>query len=109
MADDALIVPVVVPSGSLHFATVSSAATIQDVQDYLTANEDVTTEILQDLEPYGWAMQRIRTEHSGRQWEEEELEALGNGACSYLVVYYATYIPVHGQVSSLRLIMSLRC
>ena len=80
MADDTLIVPVIVPSGSLHFATVSSAATVQDVQNYLTAQGEITSEILGDLEPYGWAMQRIRSEHNGRQWEEEELEALGNGA-----------------------------
>ena len=79
MADDTLIVPVVVPTGSLHFATVSSTATVQDVQDYLVADDAVKLEVLGDLEPYGWAMQRIRSEHNGRQWEEEELEALGNG------------------------------
>ena len=79
MADDMLIVPVVVPPGSLHFATVSSSATVQDVQDYLTSDESIVSEVLGDLEPYGWAMQRIRSEHNGRQWEEEELETLGNG------------------------------
>lgn len=79
MTDDTLIVPVVVPSGSLHFATISSTGTVQDVQDHLITDEDITSEILGDLEPYGWAMQRIRSEHNGRQWEEEELEALGNG------------------------------
>lgn len=80
MADDTLIVPVIVPSGSLHFATISSSGTIQNVQDYFITNEEVKSEIFGDLEPYGWAMQRIRTEHTGRQWEEEELEALGDGA-----------------------------
>lgn len=79
MADDTLIVPVIVPSGSLHFANVSSTGTVQHVQDYLTAHEEISSEILGDLEPYGWAMQKIRSEHSGRQWEEEELETLGNG------------------------------
>jgi diaphanous 1 len=79
MADDKLIVPVVIPSGSLHFATLPSTATIQDVQDYLVAIDSVKIEILGDLEPYGWATQTVRSEHNGRQWEEEELEALGNG------------------------------
>ena len=79
MAEDTLIVPVVVPSGSLHFATVPSTATVQEVQDFLVSDDHVRYEVLGDLEPYGWAMQRIRNEHNGRQWEEEELEALGNG------------------------------
>lgn len=79
MADDSLIVPVVVPSGTLHFATLSSGATVQDLLDDLTTNEEITLQLLGDLQPYGWAIQHIRKEHSGRQWEEEELEALGNG------------------------------
>lgn len=79
MADHALIVPVVLPLGSLHFATVSRDGTVQDVVENLVSNHEVTTEILGDLPAYGWALQRIRKEHNGRQWEEDELEALGNG------------------------------
>ena len=79
MPGDPLIVPTVVPGGSLHFATVVSDGTVQDVLETLVANPEVTSEVLGDLEPYGWAVQRIRHEHSGRQWEEDELEALGNG------------------------------
>ena len=50
------------------------------MQDYLVTNEEITSEILGGLESDGWAMQRIRAEHNGRQWEEEELEGLGDGA-----------------------------
>ena len=80
MADDTLIVPVIAPSGTLHFATIPSSGTVQSVQDYLVTNEEITSEILGGLESHGWAMQRIRTEHNGRQWEEEELEGLGDGS-----------------------------
>ena len=79
MPSDPLIVPTVVPGGSLHFATVASGGKIQDVLDVLISNSEVTSEVLGDLEPYGWAVQRIRREHHGRQWEEDELEDLGNG------------------------------
>lgn len=79
MADQSLIAPVVVPSGSLHFATISAQGTVEDVVEALVANAEVTSEILGELQPYGWALQKIRREHNGRQWEEEELEALGNG------------------------------
>ena len=85
MADHALIVPVVLPSGSLHFATISRDGTVQDVVENLVSNFEITAEILGDLPPYGWALQKIRREHNGRQWEEEELEALGNGARSLIV------------------------
>ena len=61
------------------FATISHDGTVQDVIDLLVINPEVTSEILGDLQPYGWALQRIRREHHGRQWEEDELEALGNG------------------------------
>lgn len=85
MADDPLIVPVVVPSGSLQFATISATGTVQDLLDDLTGNDEVTSQLLGDLQPYGWAIQQIRKEHSGRQWEEEELEALDNGKqCSVI-------------------------
>ncbi len=80
MPSDPLIVPTAIPGGSLHFATITADGTVQDVLDALVANEEVTADVLGDLEPYGWAVQRIRLEHNGRQWEEDELEALGNGA-----------------------------
>lgn len=79
MADDSLIVPIEVPSGTLQFATISSGGTIQELLDSLTINEEITSQLLGDLQPCGFAVQHIRQEHSGRQWEEDELEALGNG------------------------------
>lgn len=79
MADDTLIVPVLIPSGTLQFSTLMTSATLQDLLDDLTANGEITTQILGDLQPYGWAIQQVRKEHAGRQWEEDALEALGNG------------------------------
>lgn len=80
MPDDALIVPTLLTSGSLQFATVGASATVQDVTDILLQDPEVRREVLGDLEDYGWALQRIRREPNGRQWAEEELEELGNGA-----------------------------
>jgi diaphanous 1 len=74
-----LIVPIVLTSGSLRFAEVREDATANDVIHSLVSIEEVKTEILGDLEDHGWALQRIRVEHSGRTWEEDELEALGDG------------------------------
>ncbi|KZT71430.1 FH2-domain-containing protein [Daedalea quercina L-15889] len=82
MPDDALIVPTVLPSGSLHFATVGASATVQDVTDTLLQDQEVSREILGDLEDFGWALQSIRAERNGRQWSEEDLEGLGNGIIS---------------------------
>ncbi|EMD40584.1 hypothetical protein CERSUDRAFT_102967 [Gelatoporia subvermispora B] len=79
MPDDVLIVPVASPNGAVHFATVNSDATIQDVLDTLILTPAATSDVLHGLEEYGWALQRIRREHPGRQWEEADLEALGNG------------------------------
>ena len=76
---DHLIVPVVLPSGTLHFATILPNGTVQDVVETLISDSQVTDEVLGDLQPYGWALQGIRRERNGRQWEEEELDALGNG------------------------------
>ncbi len=80
MSSNSLIVPVAVPSGSLHFATIDSDGTVEDVIRFLLINGEGTSEVLGDLEEYGWTLQRIRREHSGRQWEEEDLEELGNGS-----------------------------
>jgi diaphanous 1 len=76
---ESLIVPTVLPSGSLHFASVAHHGTAQDVIDALAVVDDVKKEVLGDLLPAPWAIQRIRSEPAGRQWEEDELEALGDG------------------------------
>ena len=80
MPDPPLVVPVILTNGALHFAEVAPDATTQDVIDVLVANTDVTTEALGDAEDDGWALQTVRVEQPGRTWEEEELEALGDGA-----------------------------
>ena len=79
MPESSLIVPVVVPTGSLHFATIKPDGIVQDVIDALLAQPEVTSEVLGGLNDEGWALQNIRIEKSGRQWEEEDLEKLGDG------------------------------
>ncbi len=83
MPDDILIVPTVLPSGSLHFASVQQHATVADVINALRDLDEVKSDILGDLQPRGWAIQLIRNETPGRQWEELELESLGDGMCPY--------------------------
>ncbi|KAF7302007.1 Formin-like protein 6 [Mycena indigotica] len=79
MGAEPLIVPTLLPTGNLHFATVEANATAQHVLNDLITNEHVKSEILGDLDDRGWALQSIRDEQLGRRWEEAELEALGDG------------------------------
>jgi diaphanous 1 len=79
MPEVPLIVPTLLSSGSLRFAEVRSDGTVQDIIDALTNLQDVRLEILGELEEHAWALQRIRVERTGRKWEDEELELLGNG------------------------------
>ena len=79
MSDNGLIVPIVLTTGTLHFASVKQDCTAQDVIDSLVALDEVTSDTLGDLEETGWALQKIRREESGRMWEEDELEAIGDG------------------------------
>ena len=79
MPESSLIVPVVVPAGSLHFATIKPDGTVQDAIDALLAQPEVILEVLGGLDDAGWALQKIRIEQSGRQWEEESLEKLYDG------------------------------
>lgn len=79
MPDNQLIVPTLLTNGSLHFAKVQLDGTIHDVINSLVAINEVTSDILGDLEAAGWAIQKIRIEENGRPWEEDELEAIGDG------------------------------
>ena len=79
MSDDILIVPTVLPSGSLHFASVRHDGTVGDVINSLSALDKVKSDVLGDLPPCGWAIQLIRKESPARQCEEDELESLGDG------------------------------
>jgi len=78
MPESSLIVPVVVPTGSLHFATIKPDGIVQDIVDALLAQSEVTSEVLGGLYDAGWALQKICIEKSGRQWEEEDLERLSD-------------------------------
>ncbi|KAG6861568.1 hypothetical protein C0995_014864 [Termitomyces sp. Mi166 len=79
MPTHSLVVPTILVTGSLHFAEVFEDSIAEDVINVLIVLDDVKNEVLADLEDYGWALQRIRVEPSGRVWEEAELEALGDG------------------------------
>lgn len=79
MPDNSLIIPIVVPTGSLHFAAINPDGVVQDVINALIQLDEVVSEVLGDLVADNWALQQIRREFNGRQWEEEELEALGDG------------------------------
>lgn len=89
MPESSLIVPVVVPTGSLHFATIHPDGTVQHVIDALLAQPEIASEILDGLDEAGWALQKIRIEKSGRQWEEEDLEKLSDGKSHS--VFYSQY------------------
>jgi diaphanous 1 len=79
MPVDSLIVPVLLPNGSLHFADITPESTVQDVQARLVCSNEVRREVLGELQSDLWRMQRIRKENVGRVWEEDELESLGDG------------------------------
>jgi len=90
MSDDRLIVPIVLTpesTDSLKFVDVPSNARAQDVIEALLGMDGVKQQILGDLDERKWALQRLREEHSGRPWEESELEALNNGVH---IVYHRT-------------------
>jgi hypothetical protein len=52
---------------------------VEDVVNALIALDEVRSEILGGLDDNGWALQKIRVEQNGRLWEDDELEALGDG------------------------------
>jgi len=77
-----LIVPTLLPTGSLQFAEIPEDGTAQDVIGALLEIDGLKEEVVGDLKQSGWALQRIRMERSGRPWEEDELMALGHGLFS---------------------------
>ena len=74
-----LIVPIILPTRSLHFAEIPENGSAQDAIDTLLRIEGVTREVLGELEDCGWALQKIRVEECGQAWEEDELTMLGDG------------------------------
>jgi diaphanous 1 len=83
MPEDTLIVPTLLPSGTIHFTEVSKQGSAQDVINSIMALGEVPKGTLGSLEDRGWALQRIRREKHGRTWEQDELEALGDGKLLY--------------------------
>lgn len=79
MSNSNLIVPIILPTRSLHFAEIFENGSARDAIDTLLRIEGVTREVLGDLEDCGWALQRIRAEERGRAWEEDELAVFGDG------------------------------
>jgi len=79
MFTNPLIVPTILPTGSLVFAEVAHEGRAQDVIDTLINMAGVKEQILGDLDDHGWALQRIRVEQHGKVWEEDELLSLGDG------------------------------
>lgn len=79
MTNHNLIVPIILPTSSLHFAEILENGSAQDAIDALLRIEGVVKEVLGDLEDCGWALQKIRAEKCGRVWEEDELATLGDG------------------------------
>ncbi len=77
-------VPVILTTGSLYFAQVAEDATVGNVIDILLEQDQCKAEALEGLSDQGWALQTIRNERHGRRWDDEALEALGDG--KYLVL-----------------------
>lgn len=79
MADDTIVVSVLLLDGSTLHLSVSRDATSQNLVDILTNQEEVKATALPDLPRSLWALQRVRREKSGRLWEQAALDALGDG------------------------------
>ena len=74
-----LIVPVLSPAGSTHFASVSHDATVEHVIASIIVQDDFVSDVLGGTPDHGWDIQIIRSERAGHPCEESELEALGDG------------------------------
>jgi diaphanous 1 len=86
MQDDSLIVPTLLPTGSLHFTAVKTDSVVQDVLTVLADTKEVQEDILGDWQCDRWALQKIRKETSGRHWDEHELERLSDGELLSLLI-----------------------
>ena len=79
MSVNTLVVPVLSPSGTVHFASIPRDATVKDLINVLQKSDDVREDILNGLPESGWDLQKVRLEEPGRAWEDHELEILNNG------------------------------
>lgn len=82
-----LVVPILSPSGQVHFVSLSKNATVSDAIEALKTADGIVDEVLGDLDDggYGWALQRVQREETNRNWEEEELEALDEGTTAHIL------------------------
>jgi diaphanous 1 len=106
MPNNPLIVPTQLANGSLHFAEVGQDGTAQDVINALDALDEVKKDESIYEGGHGWALQRIRIEQNGRPWEEDELEALGDGErlhcrANFYLTLYEGIIPPSTRVAPL--------
>lgn len=81
------IVPVLLPSGAIHFAKVNPSDTSQEIIQVLLATEGVKVDIIGELElfvgegvDWEWSLQYVRKHERGRVWQDEELGALDDGS-----------------------------
>lgn len=87
MADDAIVVPVLLLNGRIEYPAISPNATAQNLVDILACLEQVKATVSNVPSP-AWALQRVRKEKTGRRWEPAELDALDTGECSTLRLLY---------------------
>jgi hypothetical protein len=78
-----LVIPILSPSGTLHFTSVDSNASIDQVIVALLQTTIVSREVLGGLDDNGWALQRIRRWSADRIWQQEELETLKDGEIAW--------------------------
>ncbi|KAG8756405.1 hypothetical protein FRC12_010590, partial [Ceratobasidium sp. 428] len=83
------IIPVLLPSGAIHFAKANPSDTTQDIIQVLLATEGVKSDVLGDLMQthdvavdWEWALQHVRKHERGRVWQDEELDQLDDGVLS---------------------------
>ena len=81
------IVPVLLPSGAIHFAKVSPLDTTQEIIQTLLATEGVESDIIGDIGSsiggvidWEWALQHVRKHERGRVWQDIELNKLDDGS-----------------------------
>lgn len=80
-----LVAPILLPSGSLHFAAIKPDGTAQDVISALINLPEVREDVLGDLgagyvDATGWALQKVLKSSSGKPWEDEELQEIDTSA-----------------------------
>lgn len=102
MTEQTTIAPILLSSGSLHFASITSKSTVQDVIDSLKVLEDVCEEVLGDWRYDEWALQKIRKEPLGRLWEDSELETLSIGKAELVIPQLMRRLMPRSKVFSLR-------